>query len=258
MDSSTSALAGWLRRHTRFERLLHVVSCTSTQALAHEDSPIDGSAVFWADHQTAGRGRNARTWEDAAGLDLCVTFKVGRCLLQNPAHLAAAAPVVIVEALAPHLHTTDPSQLQIKWPNDVLLGGRKLCGILVDTIGRDPSAHLVGIGVNVNRSAFPGELADQATSLALATGQEFDRATLLQDIAHHLEAALVDLESGAAARLEARFRHCLGLMDTRVRVETNKHTRVGRLRRLDFESLTLEEQPPIPLAHVQRLVRSPA
>lgn len=258
MDSSTSALEAWLRQHTRFERLLHVTSCPSTQGLALEDSPADSSAVFWADHQTAGRGRNERTWEDAAGLDLCVTFKVGRCVLNNPAHLAAAVPVVVVEALTRHLQDLDEPQLQIKWPNDVLLGGRKLSGILVDTIGRgrDTSAHLVGIGVNVNRSHFPRDLVDQATSLALATGQEFDRATLLQDIAHYMEAALADLEAGTLSRLEQRFRQSLGLMDRRVHVETNKQTSKGRLRSLDFEALTLEEQPPIPLAHVQRLVRS--
>jgi BirA family transcriptional regulator, biotin operon repressor / biotin---[acetyl-CoA-carboxylase] ligase len=251
MDSSTSTLEAWLQKHTRFRRLLHVVSCTSTQALAQEDSPLDSSAVFWADHQTAGRGRDTRSWEDAPGLDLCVTFKIGSCVLKNPAHLAAAVPVVIVEALGQHLASLAPPQ--IKWPNDVLLRGRKLCGILVDTIGRDPVAHLVGIGINVNRSDFPDMLADQATSLALATGQEFDRASLLRDIAHQLEAALIDLEAGTLARLEHCFRQSLGLMDTRVRVATNNRVREGRLRRLDFETLELEDQPPIPLAHVQRL-----
>jgi len=251
MDSSTSALEAWLREHTRFERLLHVVSCPSTQGLAQDDAPIDSCAVFWADHQTAGRGREARSWEDAPGLDLCVTFKVGGCVLKNPAHLAAAVPVVIVQTLTQHLQDLGPPQ--IKWPNDVLLQGRKLCGILVDTVGRDPVAHLVGIGVNVNRSDFPNMLADQATSLALATGREFDRASLLQDIAHNLETALTDLEAGAVTRLEQCFRQSLGLMDTRVRVETNSQVSKGRLRQLDFEALQLEEQSPIPLAHVRRL-----
>ncbi len=260
MDSSTSALEAWLQEHTRFRRLLHVVSCASTQSLALEDvGPKDSAvdcAVFWADHQTAGRGRGrdreARSWEDAPGLDLCVTFKVGGCVLKNPAHLAAAVPVVIVQTLTQHLQDLGPPR--IKWPNDVLLHGRKLCGILVDTIGRDPMAHLVGIGINVNRSDFPNVLADQATSLALATGQEFNRANLLQDIAHHLEAALIDLEAGALTRLEQCFRQSLGLMDTRVRVETKHQVSEGRLHHLDFETLQLEDQPPIPLAHVQRVL----
>lgn len=254
MDSSTSALETWLREHTRFERLLHVVSCPSTQVLARDHAPIHGSAVFWADHQTAGRGRNARNWEDAPGLDLCVTFKVGGCVLRNPAHLAAAVPVAVVEALSQALqrqHDVDPPR--IKWPNDVLLQGRKLCGVLVDTVGHNPATHLVGIGINVNRSDFPRTLADEATSLALATGQEFNRANLLRGIAHHLEAALLDLEAGTSTRLEQCFRRSLGLMDRRVRVETSKAIRRGRLCHLDFDILQLENEPPIPLAHVQVL-----
>ena len=252
MDSSTSALEAWLRKHTRFERLLHVVSCPSTQGLAQDDVPMDSCAVFWADHQTAGRGREARGWEDAPGLDLCVTFKVGGCVLQNPVHLAAAVPVVVVQTLTQYLQDLDPPR--IMWPNDVMLHGRKLCGILVDTIGRDPMAHLVGIGINVNRSDFPNVLADQATSLALATGREFSRATLLQDIAHNLEAALIDLEAGALTRLEQCFRQSLGLMGMRVRVETKHQVSEGRLQHLDFETLQLEDQPSIPLAHVQRVL----
>ncbi|MHC4076965.1 MAG: biotin--[acetyl-CoA-carboxylase] ligase [Planctomycetota bacterium] len=249
MDSSTSVLEAWLREHTRFQRLLHVVTCPSTQQLAQDDVGSGDCAVFWADHQTAGRGRGERSWEDAAGLDLSVTFKVRGTVLKNPAQLAAAVPVVIVQALGDRLG--DP--LQIKWPNDVLLHGRKLGGILVDSAGSDPVNHLVGIGINVNGSTFPAELADQATSLALATGREFDRAELLQDIAGHLEAALTHLEAGNLAPLEEIFRQCLGLLDRRVVVQAADQVSQGRLRQLDFDSLQLEGQPPIPLAHVQRL-----
>ena len=139
MDSSTSALEAWLQEHTRFRQLLHVVSCESTQSLALQDvGPKDSAvdcAVFWADHQTAGRGREERNWADAAGQDLCVTFRVRGCVLKNPAQLAAAMPVVIVQALSDHVG--DPQQLRAKWPNDVLLSGRKLCGILIDSIGQN-------------------------------------------------------------------------------------------------------------------------
>ncbi|MEE9125908.1 MAG: biotin--[acetyl-CoA-carboxylase] ligase [Planctomycetota bacterium] len=255
MDSSTSALEAWLRQHTRFKKLLHVVSCSSTQGLAQADGGAEeraeDSAVFWADHQTAGRGRENRSWEDAPGQDLCVTFKVGGGVLKNPTHLAAAVPVAIVQALEDHVE--DATQLRIKWPNDVLLNGRKLCGILIDSLGRDRVTYLVGIGINVNRSRFPEVLADQATSLALATGREFDRAALLREVARHLEAALNDLQAGTLAHLEEGFRRCLGLMDRRVRVQTADRVNDGRLQRLDFQNLQLEGQPPIPLAHVQLL-----
>ena len=111
----------------------------------------------------------------------------------------------------------------------------------------------MGIGINVNRSRFPELLADQATSLALATGREFDRAALLREVARHLEAALNDLQAGTLAHLEEGFRRCLGLMDRRVRVQTADRVNNGRLQRLDFQNLQLEGQPPIPLAHVQLL-----
>ena len=252
MSDPTSALAAWLREHTRFQRLLHVASCASTQALAQEtaqegDQP--GPTVFWADHQTEGRGRDGRSWVDRPGQDVLVTFKLHGLQFENPAHLAATVPVAIVRALEPHL--SDP--LQIKWPNDVLLHGRKLAGLLIDSFGRERVTHLVGIGINVNSSRFPAELMDEATSLALATGRELNRHLLLRDLARELEAGLQDLEAGRQSELEEVFRQRLGLVGRRVRLVAGADACEGRLLELDFEHVQLEGQAPVPLAHVQRL-----
>ena len=242
-----------MREHTRFQRLVHVASCPSTQALALEDAAREegqpGPAVFWADHQTEGRGREGRSWADRPGQDVLVTFKLDGLQLENPAHLAATVPVAIVRALEPHLSDL----LQIKWPNDVLLHGRKLAGLLIDSLGREPVTHLVGIGINVNSSRFPHELMDEATSLALATGRELDRHRLLEDLVRELEAGLQDLEAGRRAELEETFRQRLGLVGRRVRLVAGADACEGRLLELDFEHVQLEGQKPVPLAHVQRL-----
>ena len=158
-----------LRSTTPFDRLKHVVSCSSTQALSQADRE-PGWAVFWADHQTAGRGRQGKTWEDSPAQDLTLTFRMTDLPKLRSPRLAAAIPVAVARALA----ALGP-EVSIKWPNDLLLFGRKICGILIDTQGRSPDTYHVGVGINVNRVRFPEELAEHSTSVALATGRQTDR-----------------------------------------------------------------------------------
>ncbi len=120
-----------LRTRTRFRHLQHVASCPSTQELATA-APRDAhgrfqDAVFWADHQTRGRGRQQREWHDEPAADLAVTFRV-HAALPTPLALAAAVPVAVALACEPLAGTA----LRFKWPNDVFLHGRKLSGVLID------------------------------------------------------------------------------------------------------------------------------
>ncbi|MBL9077183.1 MAG: biotin--[acetyl-CoA-carboxylase] ligase [Planctomycetes bacterium] len=240
-----------LRERTRFRRLVHLVSCPSTQDLAAA-APDPAPAVWWADHQTRGRGRMQREWHDEPGRDLAVTLRV-TVALPLPSALPAALPVAVLEACEP----LAGRPLRIKWPNDVFLDGRKLAGVLVDAGVGSRDTYLIGIGVNCNRVRFPPDLEATACSLATATGHEVDRGDLLVRLCERVDAALTELEHGRCAALEQTFRDRLGLMGQRVRVDAGT-VHEGVLHRLDFAHLTLADGTELPLAIVRGIQRAVA
>lgn len=235
-----------LQQRTRFRNLVHVPSCTSTQDLAAAEPEAD-DAIFRADHQTRGRGRQQREWHDEPGADLAVTFRV-RVALPRPLALAAALPVAMLQAIEPVLGRP----VRLKWPNDLYVDGRKLSGVLVDAGVPSPDSFLIGIGVNGNRTRFPRDLEATATSLALVTGHVVDLDALLLALAERIEAMLVDLQARAHARLEAVFRERLGLVGKAVTIDVGReHT--GTLVAIDFEQLHLDGERTFPLGLVRAI-----
>ena len=205
------ALASLLRTR-RFGRALRAyasVGSTNTEAAAWAAGGAPEGAVVLAELQTAGRGRMGRTWEARAGQNL--TFSV---VLRPPLPperlglLTLAASVAVAETVSAF---TAPLEAGIKWPNDVLLEGRKCCGMLLESSfsGQKTPAVILGIGLNVNQDAFPPALADRATSMLLATGRQTPRAPLLAALLTRLEQVYDRLvhDGGAALRqaYEARL-----------------------------------------------------
>jgi BirA family biotin operon repressor/biotin-[acetyl-CoA-carboxylase] ligase len=156
----------------------YITSTPSTQILLAPDAPE--GAVVVADEQTAGRGQLGRQWLAPAGTSLLCSVQLRPLVdpqrlpeLTGVAALAAAEAIEVVTGLAP----------EIKKPNDLLLGGRKVAGVLAEA--REERVVL-GIGINVNIPT--GELpTDVATSLLLETGRELDRAELLVELLDRLE-----------------------------------------------------------------------
>lgn len=242
-----------LRSRTRFRFLRHVPVCRSTQELAGvggsgSGDGVSGDGVFWADHQTHGRGRQLREWHDEPDADLAVTFRVQQ-QLPEPLALPAALPVVVAEACAGLLDRP----LRIKWPNDVLYDGRKLCGVLVDAGACGPDSYLIGIGINCNRVRFPPDLESTATSLALASGRTVDRGRLLLLLAEALDQALRDLARGAPERLLRAYRSGLGLLGKPVRVVAGSDEHAGELTAIDFTTLELDGRLRLSLGAVRAL-----
>ncbi|HLK59116.1 MAG TPA: biotin--[acetyl-CoA-carboxylase] ligase [Chthonomonadaceae bacterium] len=126
-------------------------------------------AGVMAREQTAGRGQRGRAWFAPYNEALCITYFVRHGLADPPhaASLALLVGVAVADTLCAHL--TPPSDIGLKWPNDILLNGKKLGGILIEMV-RAPDngwVALVGVGLNLAVRAFPPELAATATSLAL-------------------------------------------------------------------------------------------
>ena len=238
-----------LRDRTRFRRLVHVASCASTQDLAAAENRA-GDAVWWADHQTRGRGRQQREWHDDPGKDLAVTFRVTTSL-PMPLALPAALPVAVLQACEPFTGRA----LRIKWPNDLFLDGRKLCGVLIDAGIGGPDTYLIGVGVNCNRVRFPPDLQATACSLASATGSEVDRGELLVAVAERIDAMLDALSRRDHVALENVFRERLGLVGQRVHVDAAEASQ-GVLTDLDFHRLVLDGTRRVPLAIVRGIRRA--
>ena len=139
-------------------RITHFAETASTNLLAKEGRPGD---VFTADYQSAGRGRLDHRWMSPPGENLMMSAVVNVAGMdpQEAATLPLAVGLALVDALSPFA-----GSLRIKWPNDILAGGRKLAGILCE---RNGDSAIVGIGANVRQTAFAPEIRERATSLAL-------------------------------------------------------------------------------------------
>jgi BirA family transcriptional regulator, biotin operon repressor / biotin---[acetyl-CoA-carboxylase] ligase len=145
-------------------------------AAAAEGVP-EGS-VFLAEEQTAGRGRGRNSWQSqrSAGVYCSAVLRPSLppsevLVLSLAAGLAVHAAIQMIDSQV---------KIDLKWPNDLLLGGKKFCGILTEMNAEATRVRhvVVGIGINVNQVSFPKELAESATSLRLATGREWSRVEL--------------------------------------------------------------------------------
>ncbi len=155
-----------------------------------------GGLAIFAERQTAGRGRFGRRWVSAGHEGLWFSLLLRPEMpLSNWTRLTTWAGVAVASAVG--------ATARIKWPNDVLVGGKKVAGILIesstDADGR-PFA-IVGIGVNVNQTEFPAELADRATSLRLQSGKAADRAGLAVSILGELDRRFTQLDADFTAIL---------------------------------------------------------
>lgn len=183
---------------------LHVLAATRStndDALAHPDAPH--GSTFIAIEQLAGRGRLGRTWFSRPGDSLCLSTLLHH---HSPA-LTLSAGLAAWRTLTSLTGLT----LAIKWPNDILAEGAKLCGILTESaVQGSVQRTVVGFGINLNQSAndFPPELRAAATSLFLLTGRTWNLAECAARLLHDFYAVL---EMSPAAMLQEWKSHSAGL-----------------------------------------------
>ena len=199
-------------------RIVRLGRVESTQGVAFTLA-AEGAAdrtVVVADSQAAGRGRRGHTWIDEPGASLLVSIVLRpRLEMMRLPLLSLVAGVAVADAL------TEIAGLRprLKWPNDVLVGGRKIAGILLESrLGTAPLVVL-GIGVNLAQRSFPPELDGRATSVALETGGEVDRETLLGALLGELDRQRDGLERGAFADARRRWRALSVTLGRTVRID---------------------------------------
>ena len=169
-------LAGRFGQPYRF-----VGECPSTQRLFGEDDP-EGATIV-TDHQTEGRGRLGRVWEDVPGRALLLSVLLRP---EAPMPLWPELSLVAGEAVAAALRMETGVDASLRHPNDVVVAGRKLVGVLPEA---GSGRVVLGIGVNVNQTAdeLPSDTAKPPTSLRVELGHEVERAPLLAAILRELE-----------------------------------------------------------------------
>ena len=140
-----------------------------------------------ASHQTHGRGRQGKKWLDEAGKNLLFSLILRpRIDIETLGLVTLAASVSVVHTIQPVVENS--SEVKVKWPNDVLVSGRKICGMLLESVlskNRRPVV-ILGIGLNVNQVSFPKTLS-AATSLRLQTGHFQCLPTILASLLNKLE-----------------------------------------------------------------------
>jgi BirA family transcriptional regulator, biotin operon repressor / biotin---[acetyl-CoA-carboxylase] ligase len=173
-------------------------------AVAHEAN-ANRSAVWLAEEQTAGKGRAGHTWKSNPGDGIyCSALMRPRVSPADAVILSLAAGLAVVEAV----HEVTGRWGDLRWPNDVLMGGRKFCGILTELNAEFSTVRyvVVGMGLNVNNLGFPPELEAIATSLYIEAGQRFSRVTLVAALLRALDREQAALQNGVGAARESILR----------------------------------------------------
>ena len=162
------------------------IDSTNTKAkeLAEEGHP-SGTLVV-ADRQTAGKGRRGRSWESPTGIGIFMTLMLKPEINPNNASMLT---LVAAMATTRAIRRVTGVPALIKWPNDIVMNGKKVCGILTEMSAQfDYINHIViGIGINVHNEDFPEEIAKTASSLYLESGQHIHRASLIEAFLEEFE-----------------------------------------------------------------------
>jgi BirA family transcriptional regulator, biotin operon repressor / biotin---[acetyl-CoA-carboxylase] ligase len=223
-------------------RVLYYERIPSTLTVAASLTGEPGTAVL-AGEQTAGRGQFGRTWHCPPGAGILLAIALAPPpSARRPAVLTAWAAVGVSECI----HRLTGLEPRIKWPNDVLISDKKVCGILIESAASGPVPIAVaGIGVNVAQSAadFTAAGLPDATSLAASAEQSFETTMIAQALLEDLDRAYALFDGGLAA-LETMWRDGIGLLGRPVTVETNDGTILaGNLQNLTFAGLRLKTGP---------------
>ncbi|MGD0955352.1 MAG: biotin--[acetyl-CoA-carboxylase] ligase [Candidatus Acidiferrales bacterium] len=210
-------------------RIYHFFKTDSTNAVAlrlGEAGEPQGTVVL-AEEQTAGRGRAGRSWasEKSAGIYCSI-------LLRPPVPPAHAPLLTLVAGLAARDAAAEDldSLPDIRWPNDVLVSGRKFCGILTEMHAEPDRIHyaVIGIGVNVNQTKMPADLAAIATSLRMETGKVHSRLELLIRLLRHLDRYYNQFLADGALPMIRRFAQVSSYYEgKRVRITTATESFTG-------------------------------
>jgi BirA family biotin operon repressor/biotin-[acetyl-CoA-carboxylase] ligase len=227
--------------------VLNETDSTNDQARRLADAGAKEGLVVVAEKQTGGRGRLKRPWVSPEGTGLWFSVVLRPEILPE-----AAAGIVFMAAAAVCGALKENTKLPcfLKWPNDILLEDKKICGILAEmnSVSDRVNYVVLGVGINVNQRLedFPGELRGKAGSLAMASGKEWDRTALLREILKTLDREYDDFLRMGFTYTLSRWKSMCGIFDRHVRIDCQGTVVSGIARDVDGQGrLTVETQSGI-------------
>lgn len=176
------------------------IGSTNNVAMDAASANAPEGSVFLAEQQTAGRGRGANQWHSARSAGIYCSMVLRPALPPSDVLVLSLAAGLAVQAA---IQDIDPRvKPDLKWPNDLLIEGKKFCGILTEMNAEVTRVRhvVVGIGINANQASFPPDLKDVATSLRMATGSEWSRVDLCAALLKSLDREYRELMGNANAR----------------------------------------------------------
>ncbi|HEY1266391.1 MAG TPA: biotin--[acetyl-CoA-carboxylase] ligase [Candidatus Binatia bacterium] len=239
-----------IRKHLASGRLgktIHYFAeLDSTNRAAYKlagEGAAEGEVVL-AEAQTRGKGRLGRSWFSPPGLNLYLSVILRPKLSPSDApQLTLVAAVALADTVRRFLGRAPA----IKWPNDILVGGKKLAGILTESSVDSQRLHfvVVGVGVNLNMPAsmLPEDIRGLATSLLILTNQMADRTSFAKELIHSLDRCYGELEQSGFPPMAARWESFFELKGRKVKVEMGDRVVLGIARGIDRDgALILEKQ----------------
>jgi BirA family transcriptional regulator, biotin operon repressor / biotin---[acetyl-CoA-carboxylase] ligase len=191
--------------------LRNQIGSTNREAVSLAQAGIEHGTVVLADLQTEGQGRLSRSWFSPSGINLYCSVVLRTMMSSDPlSQWLSWLPLTAALAAAEAIETVAATKVAVKWPNDLLIAGRKVGGILCEsgTAATSGPYQVIGIGVNVNgdRKDFPGQFREMATTLYEETGHAIDRNRLLAQLLLELETCLDEYAERGVERIAVAYR----------------------------------------------------
>jgi len=189
------------------------IGSTNDVALRLAERGAADGTVVGADRQTAGRGRQGRAWSSPPGAGLYVS-----AILRPSAAIAPLLTIAAGVSVAEGIREATGLTTDLKWPNDVYAGGRKVAGILAESGMSDARLNhvVLGFGINVNRANYPPEVAARATSIEHELGRPIDRGLVLASCLSALTVRYRQLQMAPHAVLDAWRSYAVSMLNRRV------------------------------------------
>ena len=168
---------------------------TNSELISNKQKYKKSGTVFLAEKQLKGKGRKDRTWQSAKGMNLTFSILLNKDVASelniNQINLASSLTIAL------SIENLFQLKTDLKWPNDVLVNGKKVAGILIETLikGSKVERVVIGFGINLNQIVFQGEFNYPPTSLKIETSTNIDRELMLAEILNIFEEQLIKLQS---------------------------------------------------------------
>lgn len=217
--------ASWVGKSIEY---FEVTDSTNQRIYDFAEKGREEGLLAVAEEQTGGKGRRGRSWVSPPGTGIWMSL-----LLRPKVEPQKASMVTIVAALAmtKAMEKITGMEIRIKWPNDVVLNGKKVCGILTEMSAELEEIHyiIVGIGINANTESFPEDIQDRATSIYLESGKKVERAAFIAEFCVQFEQYYERfLEMGNLAFLKEEYESYLINIGREVKIIKKKEERVRK------------------------------